>query len=168
MIRNGYSSDSLDFSQPADEQFVATSHATTTQYVGFGSPQDVIQSRADHPYLVPSPIHWHPPALTSPHENTEQPVQGETQEYQENFTFDFEGYPEERLPVADMFKFDSDIPNFPNWKPNCNRDLDHGHQEKSIRLAGLVPDVPDATRLPYLVWRHNDGPDAIEFSRPRN
>ena len=113
MIRNGYSSDSLDFSQ--DEQFVATSHATTTRYVGFGSPQDVIQSVADHPYLVP--IHWHPPALTSPHENSEhwQPVQGETQEYQQiqesfcencDFTFqerDFEGYPEERLPVADVF-----------------------------------------------------------------
>ena len=41
------------------------------------------------------------------------------------------------------------------------------HQEKSIRLAGLAPDMPDTARLPYLVWRHNDGPEAIKFSCPR-
>ena len=41
------------------------------------------------------------------------------------------------------------------------------HQENSIRLERLAPDTPDAPRLPYLVWRHNDGRDAIKFSCPR-
>ena len=41
------------------------------------------------------------------------------------------------------------------------------HQENSTRLERLAPDAPDATRLPYLVWRHNDGRDAIKFSCPR-
>ena len=45
--------------------------------------------------------------------------------------------------------------------------LEITHQEKSIRLARLAADMPDTTRLPYLVWRHNDGQDAIIISRTR-
>ena len=41
------------------------------------------------------------------------------------------------------------------------------HQQNSIRLARLAPDMPDATRLPYSVWRHIDARDAITFSCPR-
>ena len=41
------------------------------------------------------------------------------------------------------------------------------HQENSSRLERLAPDTPDAARLPYLVWRHNDGRDAIKISCAR-
>jgi len=43
-------------------------------------------------------------------------------------------------------------------------------QQNSIRLARLAPDMPDATRLPYMVWavwRHNGAHDAIKISCPR-
>ncbi|KAF8805295.1 hypothetical protein BYT27DRAFT_7193018, partial [Phlegmacium glaucopus] len=40
------------------------------------------------------------------------------------------------------------------------------HQQNPSRLACLVPDMPDATRLPYLVWQHNNAPDAIMVSCP--
>ena len=42
------------------------------------------------------------------------------------------------------------------------------HQENSIHLARLVLDMPDAARLPFLVWWHNDAPDTIKVSCPRN
>ncbi|KAF8806796.1 hypothetical protein BYT27DRAFT_7190469, partial [Phlegmacium glaucopus] len=41
------------------------------------------------------------------------------------------------------------------------------HQQNPSHLARLAPDTPDGTRLPYLVWRHNDAPDAIMVSCPR-
>lgn len=69
---------------------MATRHATASsdaRHVGFGSPQEVIQSGAeDHAYPMPVPVHQSlqlqhfssdghtdPFALTSPHENSEQP-----------------------------------------------------------------------------------------------
>ena len=42
------------------------------------------------------------------------------------------------------------------------------HQQNSIRLARLAPDEPDATSVPYYVWRHIDARDAIKFSQPTN
>ncbi|KAF8154655.1 hypothetical protein B0H34DRAFT_660613 [Crassisporium funariophilum] len=41
------------------------------------------------------------------------------------------------------------------------------HQENSICLARLAPDMPDASRPPYLVWRHINAPNSIKFSRHR-
>jgi len=42
------------------------------------------------------------------------------------------------------------------------------HQQNSIRLARLAPDEPDATSVPYLVWRHIDARDAIKIPQLTN
>ena len=57
-----------------------------------------------------------------------------------------------------------ETPNSRTWKESLNKRM---HQQNSIRLARLAPDVPDAIRLPYSVWRHIDARDAIKFSCPR-
>jgi hypothetical protein len=46
--------------------------------------------------------------------------------------------------------------------------LEVEHQQNSIRLARLAPDEPDATSVPYYVWRHIDARDAIKISQPTN
>jgi hypothetical protein len=51
---------------------------------------------------------------------------------------------------------------------SSNPNMYYYYQQNSTRLARLEPDMPDATRLPYLVWRHNDAPGAIKFSCTRS
>jgi hypothetical protein len=47
----------------------------------------------------------------------------------------------------------------------ANSSIFQVHQENSIRLARLAPDMPDATSVPYYVWRHIDARDAIKVSQ---
>jgi len=76
------------------------------------------------------------------------------------FTYDFPSL----VCIVQHFLFISIATSHPQLK-SCHNS---SHQDNSIRLACLAPDMPDATKLPYLVWRHNDAPDAIKFSCPRN
>lgn len=128
------------------EHFTAASTSTSdARYVGFGSPQEVIQAEAeDDSYLVPiHPLHHSSflsdgltgsPALTSPQENYEQldqalaATQEDQQSLHENFALQFfDEYPRERF--SDMF----DIPCIPTWQPRRNLDHDlvfqQGHGE---------------------------------------